>query len=66
LGNLIKPQFSKIKKTQDKNVCPIVADLVVTKRGRNEKVGKENSHQKKMKEMVQEKGKWKNRKQLCM
>jgi hypothetical protein len=38
----------------------------VTKRGRNEKVGKENSHQKKMKEMVQEKGKWKNRRQLCM
>lgn len=31
LGNLTELEFSKIKKTRDKDVCPIVADLMVTK-----------------------------------
>ncbi len=52
--NIIEPKFWKIKKIW--NVFRVEIDFMVTKKGRNEETMEENFQDKKMKEMVHEKG----------
>jgi hypothetical protein len=58
--NLIQPEFQKIKGTRNEDIFLAEAHLIVAKRGRSDETTKENSQQKKMKEIAREKGKQKS------